>query len=513
MDGFKKQKRKFMLTTIIASIIVGIFSALLVVGVTMLSIKLSANKLAWYFYLLIGVGTFLLSGGICFLLTMPTDKSVAKKLDDEYGLNERTQTMLEFKEQDNAMLRLQRADAENRLRNLPKKKLSLSLIKSTFKKVWKYIVVAIVGLSFFLAGTIVPSRYTPPYDDYFVYNDWDSSALEQLIEDIKNSQTEEKVRLPIVENLLLLNEELKSTSLKSEMREKVKTCASAIDKAVILANSYRVVAEALNDYSDLNKFKNALVNATNSYKNDYRITSLIEVDDRAKSAEEGIRLVLDSYMSDFETDLNSMTEVVTIRAKVIAFLDSFNASLDEDRLTDKKLFDQLENDELYNAMALYSSELGHDAIIYEYQFTTLSYAKELVKTADNNCVSNVAKLLSVQVYNRMIDEFVLNTLSDIFGVTVYPEDLVLSNTSDDGSSSDSPSQGGAVGDEDVIYGGDDAIFDPDSNTHVQYGKVWNVYMAKLYERLNDPDYELSDEMRAYIMQYIKALTGDTSTEE
>lgn len=513
MESFIKLKKKSLIAAIIISIVVGVFSALFAVGVVMLSVKLSANKLAWYFYLIIGIGGCLLSGGITFLFIRPTDKSVAKRLDNEYGLNERTQTMLEFKEQDSAMLRLQREDAEARLKNLPKKKFSLPVVKSLLKKTWQYIVVAVLGISFFLAGAIVPSRYVPPFSDNFTYDDWEASALEQLIEDIKNSQTEDKVKLPVVESLTLLNEELKTTTLKSEMKVKVKACASTIDEAVILANSYRAVAEALNYYNELNDFKNALVKAADSYKNEYKITSISEVDSRAKNAESGIRDALEAYVNAFESEVAAMTEVAAIKDKVVTFLTPYNEALSEDILIEYKLFDKLKEDQLYAVMSTYSAELGNKTLLYQYQSTSLSYAKEIVSASNSNYVSNASKLLTTQVYNRMIDELALNTLSDLFGVSVYPEDLSLSDNSDGDGSSDNPSQGGALGDEDVIYGGDDAIFDPDSNTHVQYGKVWNTYMARLYDRLNDPDYELSDEMRAYIMQYIKVLTGDSTVEE
>ncbi len=513
MESFIRLKKKSMITAIIASIIVGVFSALFAVGVVMLAIKLSANKLAWFFYLIIGIVGFLLSGGITFLIIRPTDKSVAKKLDNEYGLNERTQTMLEFKEQDSTMLRLQREDAEARLKNLPKKEFSLSLIKSLLKKIWQYIVIIVVGLSLFLAGILVPSRYVPPFSDGFTYNDWEASTLEQLIEDIKNSQTEEKVKLPIVESLTLLNEELKTTTLKSEMKQKVKACAKSIDEAVILANSYRAVAEALNSYKELNDFKNALIKAADSYKNDYKITSITEVDTRAKNAEDGIRDALNAYVNAFDSDISEMPDVISIREKVVTFLTPYNEALSEDALLDNKLLDKLRNDSLYEVMSKYSTELGNKALLYQYQSTSLSYAKELVSVSNSNYVSGVSKPLTTQVYNRMIDELVLNTLSDLFGVSVSPEDLSLPGNSDNDGSSDTPSQGGAVGDEKNERPSNDTIFDPDSNAHVQYGTVWNAYMTRLYNRLNDPDYEISDEMRAYIKQYIKILSGDSNIEE
>lgn len=512
MESFVKLKKKSIISAIIASVIVGVFSALFAVGVVMLSVKLSANRLDWFYYLIIGIGGFIISGGICFIIIKPTDKSVAKRLDDEYGLKERTQTMLEFKEQDSAMLRLQRLDTEERLKNLPQKKFSQALVKSVFLKIWQYLAVGVVGVSLFLAGVIVPSRYTPSYDDNFIYNDWDASTLQQLIQDIKNSRTEDKVKIPVVESLTLLDEALKETTSKSEMRQKVKACASTIDGAVILANTYRVVAEAINQYTSLKDFKFALISASDSYKNELRITSIVEVESRASNSESLIRGILNNYINTFEGSFATATEVVTIREKVLEFLNPFNESLSEEKLIENKLIDKLNNTDFYQVLSTYSTELGNKNLLYSYQSTTISYAKEIVKTADSNYVSSASRLLSTQVYNRMIDEFALNTLSDLFGVSVYPEDLNLPGISDGDSSSDSSSQGGSVGDEDVIYGGDDAIFDPDSNTHVQYGKVWNTYMARLYERLNDPDYELSDEMKNYIKQYIKALTGDSVEE-
>lgn len=496
VEKFNELKKKYAVITLLKSLIAGAFFALFVVGVVLLGVKLGAARLAWYYYLIIGLGSFAGAFGLTFLLTRYTDKSLAKHLDEEYGLNEKVQTMVEFAGQDGDVLALQREDTERTLENLPKKKI-------TFAKIWQYVVITVLGIAFFVSGIAVPSRYVAPevdVDDKFVLNEWDEKALEQLIADVKSSDLEEKVSVPTIAALELLKDSLGGIKTNSEMREAVKNCATSIDEAVVLANSYRDVAEAVNEFSVLDKFKSALISASKSYEGDVAISSISQVKAEQKQSEGKIRTALAVFTDSFLAKVKAAESNVEIRDTVFEIVDPIN-----DAMADEDLMNKLAEDDLYKA--IYDFSESFTVVREEYYWR--DDLKTIVSSSCTNFVSAAAKELVVQVYNRMMEDMIFNSLYDIFGVKVYPSDLTLSDSSDDGvNDGDNGSQGGGLGDNNVVYGGDDAVYDPTTGTYVPYGQVWNEYVAKLYERLNDEESGLSEEMKSYINNYIGILYGN-----
>lgn len=496
-ENFKKLKNKYLKLALVKSAIVGVFSALFVVGVVLLGIKLSALRIAPYYYAIIGIGTCAIAFGVTFLLTRHSDKSLSKKLDSEYGLNEKVQTMVEYANQESDIINIQRADTEEKLANLPKKKIS-------FAKIWQYVVVAVLGLSFFLPGIIIPSKYVAPVvpDDYKL-NEWDAKSLEQLISDVQGSDLEDEVKLPTITALEKLYNDLQTIKTNTDMRTAVRKCAESVDDAVISANSYRDIALAINPYEELDNLKLALVSAGECYKTDAKINSMSIVKERANSSEDNIRKVLMVFTNAFSEKVNNSLEAIDIKNYVEPFNDALTESMVD-------LIETLSENGLFKALSDFSVPLG--TVIEEYAWR--DDLKSLVSNACTELVSSASKDLVRQVYNRIMDDFIFTRLNEIFGVSVYQDELDLPGVSDgDSNTGDDPSHGGGSGDEEVIYGGDGVVYDPNSAEHVQYGKVWNDYVAKLYERLNDEQSGLSEEMKSYIMEYIKILDGSSNGSE
>ncbi len=499
-ETFLKLKKKYLTIAISKSLIAGVFFALFAVGTVMLGFKLGEAYLSWYYYLVIALGTFAVSFVVTFLLTRHSDKSLAKLLDGEYGLNEKVQTMVEFAGQDGDILNLQRADTEETLKNLPKQKIK-------FSKIWQYIVITVLGLSFFLVGVIVPSRYVAPVvPDEYVVNEWDLKSLDQLIADVQASDLEERVMLPVVSALELLKEDLGNTKTNSGMRTAVKNCATAIDTAVNEANSYREVAKVMSTSADLKSFTTALINAADSYKSDTVINSLSVVRTEQKTSEGKIRDAIGVFTNTLVAKVKSLTEMVEIKDAVEGFVEPLNDCLGTDEVQE-----QLGGDELYSALSDFSTSFG--IVLDEYMFR--DDLKSIVSNACTDFVTSASKVLVKQVYNRMMNDMIFNSLEEIFGVTLTQSTLDLPGISSSGNNSDDDNgmHGGGTGDGNVIYGGDDAVYDPESKEHVAYGEVWSDYVARLNELLNDKESGLSEEMKVYIQNYIDILDGSASNTE
>lgn len=502
-DSFRQFKKKAIIAAIIKSLVASFFTALFVVGVVMLSVKLGDSYLAWYFYLLIGVGAFALSCGGALLITYPRDKALARRLDGDYKLNEKVQTMVEFFDKRGELIDLQRSNADEVLKSLPPRKFS-------FKRIWQYVVVAIVGITLFLAGVLVPSDYVPPISsDNYEMSDWDKKNLNQLIEDIRGSELKSDLKTIAVSSLEQLRDDMEIVKKRSEMIAKVTATADFIDEAVKGVNSYRDIVLAMDSYRDLDSLKNSIVKAADSYKSDDKILSIETVSERYAVSESNVREALEVFTDAFEANFDSEDKSKMFEA-LETLLNSFNDSMNPDNLAD------ITGDPLYLALSEYSSDIGRDDFFNESYFNgySLSYIREYISAADDRYVSATAPLLVEQVYNRMADELICNKLSEIFELSLFPDELILSGSSDDDStgSDDQPSHDGGLGEEGSILGGNGIVYDHESETQVKYGSIWSSYYNKLYNRINDEESEISEELKSKIAEYIKKLNGDQSSQ-
>lgn len=469
----------------------------------MLAVKLSAAKIGWYWYLVIGIVAYAGASVGTYFVFKPTDKKLARKMDSEYGLRERLQTAIEFADEEGDILVLQREDADKALDKLPAKKFSI-------KTLVQYVVVAAVGVSFFLAGILVPSKYVPPYDGDFKYEGWDEEALLQLIEEVKGIGLDESVLAPVVESLEKLDEELKELKNKADMQTKVEDAAKAIDKVFVSANTYREIVVAMNSYTGLNEIKKTIVEAADAYKESGKAIIVNDMNATMAAAEQKMRETLEGYFDGYVDSFNKLETTSEMKDKVFVLLDPLNESM-----ADESLMEKLKDDALYNALSDYSSVAGEVAEEY-YNYGLTALRNEISRACDALVTTTIRAMLP-QVKNRIADDYIHQELMVIFGVTLTQDELKTSDATEGGG--DNSTSGGAIGDKETVVGGEDTVYDPKSETHVKFSEIWvtsdpnESYSGELSNLITDPDSGLSDEMKNYIEQYMKLLDGAASSEE
>ena len=101
MESFKKFKKKIVLETFIKCLSISISFGLLTFSAPYLYIKLNEIEFNSLFLILIGLGISLVLFIILYLIKKPNDKMIAIRLDNELDLNEKVQTMVEYREKDN----------------------------------------------------------------------------------------------------------------------------------------------------------------------------------------------------------------------------------------------------------------------------------------------------------------------------------------------------------------------------------------------------------------------------
>lgn len=495
LKSFDNLKRKSLFAALIKSLAVGICCALLAVGVQALVIKLAALKIAWYYYL--AVGAVFAAVGFCaaFLCVRPTDKRLAKKLDDEYALKEKVQTMVEFYDKEGDLLRLQRDDTDVALKTLHPKKFS-------FRKIWRYFVLGAVSVAVIVTAIVVPSRYKPPFDDdAYELSSIDEAVLLQLITDVKGFAVSDTVKEEAVAELEALLDEARKADKWSSVRAIAKTAASDIDDAVIAANSYREVALRLNTNKALNDVKLSLLNALAWYKTGNKISAADTVTELTAQSQSKLREELSVFTEEFVNGFETLTSGREIYDKLAEFLEPFNESMAPTGDTDS-----LQNDTYYLALSDFSTQLG---IVYdEYDSRSVDGLREIISSAAEDYVTASVGELYYQVNNRIADEYICNVLSGIFKVGLSPKELTLPGmTDEDASGGDDPEHSGSIGDETSKVGSDDEIFDPEAMLHVKYGTVIDDYYAAIYAMINDENSGLSEEMKNYLIKYFQILYG------
>ena len=120
---FKKLEKKIRRATIIKFSALGLSLGVLVAAVLAIAQKLMMNAPNLILCIGLGACVAIVSAFIALLLAFPTQKRIAKQLDDHLALNEKVQTMVAFQEEQGAILEIQRQDTERILSETSMKRL------------------------------------------------------------------------------------------------------------------------------------------------------------------------------------------------------------------------------------------------------------------------------------------------------------------------------------------------------------------------------------------------------
>ncbi len=493
-ENFNQIKKKFLLKAVCFSSAIGIGIGILIVGILLLIFKLTAVNLWVGYYVLVGIGAMVLSGGICFLLLRPTDKKVAKSLDEEFGLGEKVQTMVAFQGEEGDILALQRQDTNEKLRSLPKRKTKPGSI-------FKGLAVGVLAVTFFFAGVLVPSRHqasgeTPPKP--FDLSAMQRAAIAQLIGDVQKSELSENNKSATIIVLQNLSDSLETTQLDSAMRAAVFSAVAMIDKIFETANSYIAVTNKLFGSTYTVSFARDVMNGVLYYRSDGTpISDLDSVTFKWNKNEDGIKAIISEGASSFNGEFAELrgTELKNV---LISYVDSLSVV---------RSLGLAEKDNLRFALLTIAEDLNIVVQNLSEGGYSTSALHEQIGAACNRYVTNATEACMEQAYNCMMNVFVRQRLATIFSISLNELPAVTlpdgyTDSSSGGNDEDGSHSGGG-GDETSKYGSNDIIFYPVTEEYVEYGTVLNEYLKKMQEYLNSG--EISDDLAKYINEYFDSL--------
>ena len=467
--SFNRFKIKVRLQSIFASILLGIGVSAIALAVTMLTLKLSGREPTLLHYGICG-GAAVLISLLLYFIFMPSDRRLAKRLDSFYTLDEKVITMLELRDDDGVFATLQREDADERLGNKPRKAL-----KS--KQLVAGILVFFISLGCLAGAWLIPVKAEggeDPIDEFD--KQWLMTAIAELISTVENSYINELLRTETLAELNSLLDFVEDSSYLSEMKAKAITSVIAINSSLKKANS----AEAL-----------SLTFAQSTNPNIQSLgKALGELSGSgSKNALEALGESLDGAGQD---------DITFAADEINSYLASSGVRSD---------------DAVYNLFKGLVAVLksGADGISDEFTDAGKKLSTEII----------------VQNVNRATMNIVINKLCSLFGITeddliaVDPDtDIDLRDPSDntglpsddgEGKEPENNIGSGGLGTGDVIYGSNDLVFDPDTNTYRPYGELLNEYFAKANEQITDG--KTSDEISDAAEEYFGTLFGGATKED
>lgn len=506
-ENFKKLKKKYTIRALVIAFICGVACGLLVAGAVLLALKLTAVNLHMGWYALIGAGVAVLAGVIAYICLMPTEVRLAKKLDQEYSLEERTQTAIAFSGKKGAVIELQRKDAEERLGDLPIPAKGIA-VRNALVRGWQYILLTILAFAVLVSAIMVPAKTVAepdkPENKPFAVSQYQLAAVRELVENVKSSDLDMGLKDNTMASLKTLLDKLPSVENVGEMQSAVYGAIDEVAAVLVPVNSYRKLSVALGEAQ-----VPYLVRATRRGAEVYKNTEFLyysQVEDFAYE-----RFDLSSWRVTTAINQLLASLKVTIADGLSAKLGELSSNIDYALLssgvsTSDALFACIKEfalsiDEICAAI---NEEEPNDEEIQNSLASLMTYTSE-----------KMASILSVQAYNLAMNRHINDRLRNIFELPARDEDLETDfndgyenvngdpgQEEPDPGDPDDPNKGG-FGDGGNKFGSDDLIFDPDSGFYVEYGDLFARYNAIMQEYLHNG--KLTPEQEARVRAYIDIL--------
>ncbi|MBO5287524.1 MAG: hypothetical protein J6B34_05305 [Clostridia bacterium] len=443
----------------------------------------------------IAIGAFVvIFTGVYFILHT-SDRSLARRIDNEYKLDEKVQTMLAFKEDGGILSQLQREDANKAIDGLKIKSFSI-------KKLWWYILLFLAG-----AGVLVASCYLKPVEEPepvipetpFAVTELQIVALEELVQYVETSKMDEPFKANTVSHLNTLLAEIrvattvtaKELAVNKAMDSiliEVDNSSVALELMEALWNTKninaRLLAKALNYYEwPLNDEMDAFVEKMTIFR-----SSIAYVPIDSSEAEtvrlEAMKGILAGIGGSITTSVRK-SEIAEDDLLCIALVRLASANEVNEELGTK----------VYGMQTLADlvATLGYENTQRELDATVVALNTELYKA------------LARHSANTGTGEYAITRVSALFGcpAPTFERPLLTGSLEDDGSDGGS-GVGGGIGNG-TVYGSDDLVFDPYTGEYVEYGVILDRYYDIMFGMANGGEYT-EDEKKA-LEKYFKILYG------
>ncbi len=491
-ERFLKLKRKAFRIRLLKSGLVGASAFLGVFGALSLlsryGILVIGQPILWA---VAGAALILFGGGACLLLRT-SDKALARRLDQRYGLQERVQTMLEYREESAAIYELQRRDTDAALEKVADGRV-------TGRRIWIYALCLLLAAALFASSFVLAPAPEEPKEEVsapFAITDLQIAALEELIRSVKGSQMESPYRENVAASVVTLLDELKAATTEKERDAALSKAISAIYAQTGESSSALELIDAL--WACDSEGAKLLAKALNYY--DWPETDAWET--------------FDGQMADFRNALIFTTSASEASLLFMTVGSHLTSAISKSRIPT--------DDALCVAVTRIASanETNEDGT-HVYGIATLSPMAETLWEAElqieldatiNATGGELFQALSQHSVNTGTGEYAMTRICNLFGYPLPKFERPQFREMTAGEEGGDAAEGGVSGSigGDVVFGSDDLVYDPVNNEYVEYGTILERY-AKLYRNWLDGNH--TEEEKAAMEKYFDILKGGLKDEE
>ena len=565
MNEFNNFKKKIMIEFLIKCLIISFSLFFIIFSTLFILSKREVISLQIWLDFIIGLGSGLVLFLVLYFIFKPNDKKIAIRLDNELDLNEKVQTMIEYKDKDELIVNIQREDTLNKLKEITTKKLRFKI---------HYIIYILFGLSCVLLTTslIIPKVIHPiiepedPDKDYTL-SEWQILQIEKLVKYVNDSKMNDVNKEKYVYELNLLIDGLKESKKESQMKSNVLTAIANINLLMLTESTNKEVYNTLKDVVNYNLISS---NDNEEYKLEANTKVKFVADGKASStaklsfvpysikAEDGTTQIVtqdpvvesisanENYLVEHEftcptpgtykIEVPNNTYVIEslgvskyfmlaeacndysssdVQSVILAIQRKYNEALDKNASAATYI---IKKDIASINSYLETTKLNHEDAFYkalsQYTIDLNTAISGSVFKLSENIKAALDKLEPVMVFqvsekaeNRDVCYYVEDKLRELFGLPKADREDEI-NSGGNGADSDSSwntdfSGGGGLGDGDFIFSSTDLIYDYEKNELVSYGELYDSYYAIINGLINEG--KLTEEMVAYINSYYSYL--------
>ena len=476
-NGFNQIKKHLWISAIwksgLLAISLGTFSSALYI----LMQKILTNSVSLPLPILTGVGCAVVVFAAMLLLLMPLDKRLAKRLDRDLKLGEKAQTMLQHRDDEGVMIEMQREDTNARL-------IELAPAFTKPKHIYLNFIAPVLAVAILLPTILLPLKAAeaPPVTDnsdpFVEATDWQKTAVAQLIEYVETSNLEDAAKVEVIASLEELLTYLDNEYTEADLQQYVISVIVKVNAVIVGINTFDEISLALTKSE--NEYVKALGAALGSLN----------------------ALTLKQELEHIEKNL-AKDEIAAFAGELTAILDTVTP---------------VDGDVMLPALIAFAEK--YTEIATEMDKYTDAWISNNIKGANDALYSGVSVEMQAQKENDTVRKYVIRRLVEIFNIPdeLIPEDIKLNlGTNGDDyiygeeEDKDETLNSGGLGDGNQIFGSNDTVYDPVTNTHVPYGEILNAYYTKVTEQLLAGG--VSDTLADFMRSYFDSLYDGSKNED
>ena len=457
---FLKIKRKIRFETILKCSAVSLSLGILVSSILIIIYKSLGLEYNLLYFILIGLGVFIVFDIVLFLIFNPSDVKVAKRIDKQLNLKEKIHTMVEYEDKNGPLVGLQRKDAEDKLA-------SISIKKFKMKFSYYLLILPLMALAVCATSIIIKAKepQQPPIEEPISGDPYAILQIRIIIREVEANN----VLMPAAKEAFVSHLE--------ELIDNVNVENITRNQEVSFVN--QTITEVSNSSSRVNSIDEIILALKNSNNEDMH----------------ALGIAISEYSAE---TINSSLD--TIRA----YLVHASPSERRRRLEEYNVegFDLIANERLEatDEMNVFFVNLQKNLTTAIESQTYNADILQVIETAKSDLEAVVIK----QQETLVVANYIEQSLIEIFQLPNNDETPVNPAPPIGGVGDETTGEGngGGGGSGDIIFAGDDLFYDPDGGL-LPYYEVISKYMTYIDGLIADG--VIDEELRGYYVEYFNSL--------